>query len=298
YKTDIRISNDILKQLAEVYRKIRNTFRFILGNLAGFDPDRDRVAYGELLEIDRWALMRLEQVRQKVTKAYDDYEFHLLYHTVHNFCTIDLSAIYLDILKDRLYTSVPGAVERRAAQTAMYEILVTLVAMLSPVLSFTTEEAWQHMPKRKGMPESVQMVLWPEERPEYLDAALEAKWDKILALRGEITKALENARRAKTIGHSLDAAVTLWADGDDYRQLMAVRDDLATILIVSQVAVAEGTAKAPADAYRAEELALAVAVAPAKGAKCERCWMYSESVGADAGDEALCPRCAATVKKL
>jgi isoleucyl-tRNA synthetase len=217
---------------------------------------------------------------------------------VHNFCTIDLSAIYLDILKDRLYTSLPGAVERRAAQTAMYDILVTLVAMLSPVLSFTTEEAWQHMPKTEGMPESVQMVLWPEARPECLDAALEAKWDKILALRGEITKALENARRAKTIGHSLDAAVTLWADGDDYRQLLAVKDDLATILIVSQAAVAEGTAKAPADAYRAEELALAVGVAPAKGAKCERCWMYSEQTGADAAHAALCPRCAAAVKKL
>ncbi len=298
YKTDIRISNDILKQLAEVYRKIRNTFRYILGNIADFDPDKDRVEYDELLEIDRWALLRLEQVRQKVTKAYDDYEFHLLYHTVHNFCTVDLSAIYLDILKDRLYTSVPGSVERRAAQTAMYDILVTLAAMLSPVLSFTTEEVWQHMPKAKGMPESVQMVLWPQERRDWLDAGLEAKWDKILALRGEITKALENARRAKTIGHSLDAAVELWADGDEYRHLMAMKDDLATFLIVSQVKVHEGTQKAPQDAYRAEELALAVAVVPAGGVKCERCWMYSEAVGADAAHAALCPRCAGVVKQL
>jgi isoleucyl-tRNA synthetase len=298
YKADIRISNDILKQLTEVYRKIRNTFRYILGNISDFDPDKDKVGYEQLLEIDRWALLRLEQVRQKVTKAYDEYEFHLLYHTVHNFCTVDLSSIYLDILKDRLYTSLPGSVERRAAQTVMYEILVSLVSMLSPVLSFTAEEVWQHMPKAKGMPESVQLALWPEEKPQYLDAALEAKWDKLLALRGEITKALENARRAKTIGHSLDAAVELYADGDDYRQLLAVQDDLATFLIVSQVRLTEGVAKAPVDAYKAEELALAVAVAPATGGKCERCWNYSDSVGKDAGHPAVCARCAAVVGKL
>lgn len=298
YKADIRISNDILKQLTEVYRKIRNTFRYILGNISDFDPDKDKVGYGELLELDRWALLRLEQVRQKVTKAYDDYEFHLLYHTVHNFCTVDLSSIYLDILKDRLYTSLPASVERRAAQTVMYEILVTLVSMLSPVLSFTAEEVWQHMPKAKDMPESVQLAAWPEEKPQYLDVALEAKWDKLLALRGEITKALENARRAKTIGHSLDAAVALYADGEEYRQMLAVQDDLATFLIVSQAKLVEGVAKAPADAYKAEELALAVAVAPATGAKCERCWNYSDAVGEDAGHPAVCARCAAVVNKL
>jgi isoleucyl-tRNA synthetase len=166
------------------------------------------------------------------------------------------------------------------------------------VLSFTTEEAWQHMSKAKGMPESIQLAAWPAEKPEYLDASLEAKWDKILALRGEITKALENARRAKTIGHSLDAAVELFADGDEYRQLAAVQDDLATLLIVSQVKVVEGVAKAPADAYRAADLPLAVAVAPATGAKCERCWNYSHTVGKASDHPAVCERCAAVVREL
>lgn len=298
YKADIRISNEILKQLSEVYRKIRNTFRYILGNIADFDPARDRVGYGELLEIDRWALMRLEEVRRRVTQAYEEYEYHHLYHTIHNFCAVDLSAIYLDILKDRIYTALPASPERRAAQTAMYEILTTLVALVSPVLAFTAEEVWRHMPKVDGMPESVRLAQWPAEHPEYLDSALAAKWDKTLALRGEITKALENARRAKHIGHSLDAVVELYAEGDDYRHLTAIRDDLAAILIVSGVRVTEGLAQAPADATRAEELALAVAVAPATGGKCERCWMYSDTVGQDGGHPALCRRCAAVVKQL
>lgn len=298
YKADIRISNDILKQLAEVYRKIRNTFRYILGTIADFDPGTDRVGYDQLLEIDRWALLRLEEVRQRVTKAYEEYEFHALYHTVHNYCAVDLSAIYLDILKDRLYTSVPGSVERRAAQTAMYEILTTLVTLVSPVLAFTSEEVWQHMPKVEGMPESVRLAAWPADHPEYLDAALAAKWEKLLAMRSEITKALENARQTKSIGHSLDANVRLYAEGDEYRALAAVKADLATLLIVSGAEVVEGLAKAPAEAYKAEDLALAVAVVPAGGEKCERCWIYSETVGQDAERATLCKRCADAVKQL
>jgi len=296
YKNDIRISGEILKQLAEVYRKIRNTFRYILGNIADFDPDRDAVGYDQLLEIDRWALLRLEQVRQRVVRSYEEYEFHSLYHTVHNFCALDLSAIYLDILKDRLYTSPPESPERRAAQTVMYEILMTLVVILSPVLTFTSEEVWRYTPKRSGMPESVQLTEWPADHPEYLDAELEAKWDKILLLRGEITKALENARRAKTIGHSLDAAVVLYADGEAYEQLKAVADELSTILIVSAVQVVSGADKAPADAYHAEGLPLAVAVAPAVGDKCERCWIYSDSVAKDQEHPTLCKRCATALK--
>ncbi len=299
YKTDIRISKDILKQMAEVYRKIRNTFRYILGSIADFDPNRDKVAYSQMLEIDRWALLRLEQVRERVTRAYQEYEFHALYHTVHNFCAVDLSAFYLDILKDRVYTSPPGSVERRAAQTAMYEILTALVAMLSPVLAFTTEEVWQYMPKVAGMPESVQMADWPAEHPEYLDDSLAAKWDKILELRGEITKALEDKRRAKTIGHSLDAAVELYAEGEDYDILKAVgEDELKTILIVSGVRVIEGLNGAPAETYRADGLALAVAVKPAAGEKCERCWIYSDTVTQDKEHPTLCERCAGVMKKL
>ncbi len=298
YKADIRISNEILKQLSEVYRKIRNTFRYILGNIYDFDPIADSVNYADLTELDRWALMRLEQVREKVQQAFDAYDFHVLYHTVHNFCAVDLSAFYLDILKDRLYASVPGSQERRAAQTVMHEILGELVVMLSPVLTFTTEEIWEYMPKLKGMPESVQMASWPEPHPEYLNEELAAKWDAILDLRSEITKALENARRTKLIGHSLDAAVEIFADGDAFRSLEAISADLAQILIVSHATITEGTASAPADAYRAADIELAVAVKPGHGEKCERCWIYSDTVGKDEEHTTLCARCASVVKQL
>ena len=234
YKSDVRISQGILKQLAEVYRKIRNTFRYILGNLKDFDPAKDKVSYDDLQEIDRWALLKLEEVREKVTKAYEEYEFHLLYHTVHNFCAVDLSAFYLDVLKDRLYTSLPNSVERRAAQTVMYDILTSLVVMLTPVLSFTMEEVWQHMPKTADL-DSVQLAKWPKAHPEYVDEQLKAKWDRILHLRGEITKILELARRNKVIGHSLDAFVDIYADGEAYESLTGIKDMLATNLIVSKV---------------------------------------------------------------
>ncbi|MDR3564891.1 MAG: isoleucine--tRNA ligase [Negativicutes bacterium] len=302
YKTDIRISKDILKQMSEVYRKIRNTFRYILGSLADFDPNRDQVSYDQMLEIDRWALLRLEQVRQRVTRAYEEYEFHALYHTVHNFCAVDLSSIYLDILKDRVYTSLPGSVDRRAAQTAMYEILNSLVVMLSPVLAFTAEEVWQYMPKLAGMPESVQMADWPNEHLEYLDEALGAKWESILAMRGEITKALEEKRRSKVIGHSLDAAVELYAKGEAYDILSGVgEEELKTILIVSEVHLISGTDKAP-DAsqgtYFTDRDDLAVGVKAATGGKCERCWIYDESVTKDEAHPTLCARCAGVVEKI
>lgn len=297
YKSDVRISKGILKQLAEVYRKIRNTFRYILGNLNDFDPAKDRVSYENLLEIDRWALLRLEEVREKVTKAYEEYEFHLLYHTVHNFCAVDLSAFYLDVLKDRLYTSLPNSVERRAAQTVMYDILTSLVVMLTPVLSFTVEEVWQHMPKTTDL-DSVQLAQWPNAHPEYLDEQLKAKWDTILNLRGEITKILELARRNKVIGHSLDAFVDIYADGEAFESLAAIKDMLATILIVSKVNLIHGFDNMPNDVQKVENAALAVKVSSASGEKCERCWTYSNTVGEDSDHPTLCKRCSETVKNL
>lgn len=296
YKADIRISNDILKQMSEVYRKIRNTFRYILGNLADFNPETDRVSYDRLLEIDRWALLRLEQVREKVTQAYDAYEFHTLYHTVHNFCAIDLSSIYLDILKDRVYTAKPDSVERRAAQTAMYEILDTLVRLVSPVLTFSAEEVWQHMPKVAGMPESIQLADWPAPRSEYLDKQLEDKWNNLLTIRSELTKALEQARRTKVIGHSLDAAIAIYASDGVYDQLSALGEELATLLIVSKANVNQGVQQAPDNAYRSAELPLAVVVTPAQGEKCERCWIYSDTIGEDSEHSTLCERCAGVLK--
>ncbi|MDD4600255.1 Isoleucine--tRNA ligase [bioreactor metagenome] len=298
YQADIRISNDILKQMSEVYRKIRNTFRYILGNIHDFNPETDLVSDDKLLEIDKWALLRLEQVREKVTAAYDRYEFHSLYHTIHNFCTVDLSSIYLDILKDRLYTEAPGSTERRAAQTAMYKILKTLVTLIAPVLTFTTEEVWQYMPKTADKPESVQLVEWPKPHKEYLNNELEEKWSCILEMRSEITKALETARRNKIIGHSLDAAVDIYAESAEYAKLNAVSNELATILIVSSVKLHEGLANAPADAYRTDDVSVAVAIQPAQGDKCERCWIYSDTVSNDKEHSTLCKRCADVVKNL
>lgn len=299
YQADIRLSQDILKQMSEVYRKIRNTFRYILGNTNGFDPNKDKVAYSELKDLDKWALLRLEQVRETVTEAYENYEFHVVYHTIHNFCTVDLSSIYLDILKDRLYTSLPNSLERRAAQTTMYEILKTLVKMISPILTFTSEEVWKYMQKETGMPDSVQLAAWPKEQPEYLNAELEQKWSNVLAMRGELTKALEIARRNKVIGHPLDAKLNIYADGVTYSELMNIKEALPSILIVSQVNVIEGTDKALGESvYKNPEKEIAVEVTLAEGDKCERCWIYDDSVGADNEHPTLCKRCAEVVKQL
>lgn len=297
YQADVRLSNDILKQMSEVYRKIRNTFRYMLGNLSDFDPNFHKVPYQELLELDQWALLRLEQVRAAVTKAYENYEFHVVYHTIHNFCTVDLSSIYLDILKDRLYTSLPDSVERRAAQTSMYEILTVLVRMISPILTFTSEEVWKFMPKEKHMPESVQLADWPGENAAYLDAALEAKWSNVLAARSELTKALEIARKNKVIGHPLDANLFIYADGAMYQELLQMKEDLPTLLIVSNVSLTEGMELAPEGAYVNEEKQIAVSVVPADGEKCERCWIYSDSVGKSSEHPALCKRCAEVMKQ-
>lgn len=297
YQGDVRLSKDIIKQLSDVYRKIRNTFRFLLGNLDDFNPNTDKVAYKDLEEIDKWALLRLEEVRTKVTEAYENYEFHVLYHAIHNFCTVDLSSIYLDILKDTMYAETATAPARRSAQTAIYEIVKTLMAMVTPVLSFTAEEVYQFLPKEEGMPESVMLLDWPQAKPEYVDRDLKDKWDALLVLRSELTKALELARQNKVIGHPLDAAVTVYANGEAYKTLSALgQDGLAKLLIVSEAAVVEGKDKAPADASFSEEVDIATHVVASPLEKCERCWIHKADVGNDADHPTLCGRCATVVK--
>ena len=296
YQADVRLSKDIVKQLAEVYRKIRNTFRFLLGNLDNFNPNTDKVAYKDLTELDRWALHRLEEVRQKVTNAYENYEFHILYHTIHNFCTVDLSSFYLDVLKDTMYAEKENNVARRSAQTAIYEILTTLVKMVSPVLSFTAEEVWQYMPKEEGMEESVMLADWPQGHAEHVDAELSARWATMLDLRSEMTKALEGARRDKAIGHSLDASITVYADGDAYQALTGFGASLASLLIVSEAHVVEGRDNAPANAVTVADGALSIVVTPSTLEKCERCWIHRDTVGKDSDHPTLCARCADVVK--
>jgi len=293
YKADIRISKEILKQLSEVYRKIRNTIRYILGNTNDFNYETDKVEFKDMLELDRWALMHMQLLKKEVSAAYESYDFHVLYHAIHNFCSVEMSSYYLDILKDRLYAYKADSFERRSAQTAMYEIMLDLVVMIAPVLSFTMEEVWQFMKKPASMPESVFMMPWPECKEEYIDEALESKWDNFIEIRSEITRVLEGARRAKTIGHSLDAKVELHATGEALAILRSVEGDLATLLIVSQAKLVEGLAGGIEATGRED---LKVTVQAAEGEKCERCWIYSDTVGKDAEHPTVCARCAAALK--
>lgn len=293
YKADIRISKEILKQLSEVYRKIRNTIRYILGNTNDFNYETDKVEFKDMLELDRWALMHMQLLKKEVSAAYESYDFHVLYHAIHNFCSIEMSSYYLDILKDRLYAYKADSFERRSAQTAMYEIMLDLVVMIAPVLSFTMEEVWQFRKKPASMPESVFMMPWPECKEEYIDEALESKWDNFIEIRSEITRVLEGARRAKTIGHSLDAKVELHATGEALAILRSVEGDLATLLIVSQAKLVEGLAGGVEATGRED---LKVTVQAAEGEKCERCWIYSDTVGKDAEHPTVCARCAAALK--
>ncbi len=293
YKSDIRISKDILKQLSEVYRKIRNTSRYILGTISDFNPDTDMVTDFE--EIDRFALMRLNKLIEKVNSAYESFEYHVLYHAIHNFCVVDLSNFYLDIIKDRTYCEKTDSKIRRSSQTAMYIILDSLVRMIAPVLSFTAEEIWQFMPHKKDeMAESILFVEMLKADNSYYSQELEEKWDTILALRDDVSKALEIARNSKIIGKSLDAKVTLYADDKNIEFLNSILKDLPTILIISSV-VLEDVKNAPDGAYVAENITgIKISVTTPDGEKCARCWMFSESVGATHED--LCDRCASVVE--
>lgn len=296
YRNDISVSKNIIKQASEAYRKIRNTCRFILGNLYDFDPARDAVPYDQLSELDRWALLKLDKVVRRVSEAFDDYEFHVVFHTVHNFCTVDLSNIYFDILKDKLYCNRADDPARRSAQTVLHQLINTLVAILAPILAFTSEEIWGYL-KGEGMPASVQMLEWPPSNDMYRDDTLESTIDKILSLREVVTKALEEARIKKVIGHSLGARVVIYAE-PDWQPLLADHERLKDMFIVSQVDVAAAEAR-DEDAVALDGVTGAwVKVHPADGTKCERCWIIDLSVGKDEQHSTLCTRCAAVVKSL
>jgi len=289
YRTDMRISKDILKQLSEAYRKIRNTAKYILGNISDYNPDTDEVATKDMSELDRWALIKLGKVIERVTEAYENYEFHMIYHTVHKFCVTDMSNFYLDIIKDRLYTSKADSAERRAAQTVMYKVLDALVRILSPILAFTSEEIWQFMPHKAE--DDTRSVLYNEiPKDVYSDEELEARWEKLLLIKNDVSKALEIARADKVIGHSLGACVTIYADSETEDFLKNFPEDLKTLFIVSEVKLCSDAA--PEGAFKGECEGLAVAVSAPSGEKCERCWMYSETVGTNSAHPTLCERCA------
>jgi len=287
YRNDTRVGDQILQQVSEAYRRIRNTARYILGNLHGFDPSADSVPDGDLLEIDRWALSKLEGLVRRVGKSYNDYEFHVLYHAVHNFCSVDLSAFYLDVLKDRLYISPAKSLARRSAQTAMYRILDALTRLIAPVLSFTADEIWQELPGERE--ESVHLAAFPAFEAALFDAELEARYSKLLAVRSDVSKALELARAEKRIGHSLDARVLLAAPAGPWRELLeAYQGELATLCIVSQAELVVELA----DGGAGEEVAgLRIKVEKARGEKCERCWNYATTIGESDQHPTVCHRC-------
>ena len=302
YHSDIRISKDILKQLADTYKKIRNTARYILGNICngdGFDPDKDMVAPADMKEIDKWAIIRLNALIDKVKAAYDAFDFHVAVHAIHNFCVTEMSNFYLDIIKDRLYCTGEKSPERRSAQSAMYIILSAVARMIAPILSFTAEEIWKHMPHGAADDkESIFFNQMPEKLDVSADDSFTAKWDMIYSVRSSVTKALEMKRAEKFIGASLEAKVTLHADSEAlYSKLSAVEDTLAAVFIVSAASVVnngDGEFKCEDPAFEGK---LSFSVEKADGAKCERCWCYSESVGEDHDHPTLCKRCVEQVTK-
>jgi len=296
FHSDMRISKDILKQIAEVYRKIRNTARYMLGNLSDFNPNTDMVEYEDLQEIDKVALLKLSNLTKAVNEAYNNFEYHTIYHLLNKFCVIEMSNFYLDIIKDRLYTLKQDSIERRAAQTAMYEILDTLVRIVAPVISFTAEEIWEHMPHREGdNKESIILNEWPKVNEKYFNTELEEKWNKIALLKEDVAKALELARNNKVIGHSLNAKVVLYAEDKQYEFLKSIEDLLQMVFIVSQVEIIQG--KSETEVVECENTPkVYVKVETASGEKCERCWMFSETVGDDKENPTICHRCSESLK--
>lgn len=295
YQADQRISDAILSQIAEVYRKIRNTFRFLLGNLDGFDPAKDRVAYEQLGELDRYVLAKAAKMVSRVRKAYDDYQFHTVFHAVRNFCVIDLSAFYLDICKDRLYVEAPDSLKRRAAQTVMYDCLVNLVKLVAPLLPHTADEVWAFVP---GVSEkSVQLTDMPEADQQHLSfsADEERKWDAFLEVRDEVLKAMEEARRNKVFGNSVDAKLALYPQTEEVAKTLAAMDDLADLFIVADVELHAHGVAAPAEAAQLE--GISAVVSAAEGVKCERCRVVKQDVGSRESHASICGRCADIVEE-
>ena len=290
YREDVRISDAILERIAEAYRKIRNTFRYLLANLSDFSPARDTQRPDALPELDRWALQRTQQVLDKVTQAYEAYQFHQAFQHIYQFCVLDLSAFYLDALKDRLYTEPPRSPTRGCAQTALYAILTGLARVVAPILPMTAEEVWQVMRSLTLVEEpSVHVALWPARMVDRVDHELERRWETFLSIRDRVMKALEEQRTAKVIGSPLDARVTLAvADPELAGLLQQHRETLAEAFVVSDLCVM----KTDGAAGRQE---VGVAVERAPGAKCQRCWKHLPTVGRDTAHPQLCARCAAVV---
>ena len=280
FKEDAPFGKGIVQHLVEAYRKIRNTWRFLLGNLSDFRPDVDSLDPADMEPFDRWALDRSAAVSRRILAAYDDYEFHAVFHAAYQFFTVDLSAFYLDALKDRLYCSGTESRSRRSAQTALFRILNDSLRLLAPLLPFTTEEAWDALPAFAGKEDSIHMAYFPEPEQPRLSDEEQKKWDGLLDLREQILKELEKAREAKLIGNALEARIVLRVPAERAEELEAESEQLAILCIVSEVAVESSSDPVPG-----------IRVEKADGEKCRRCWNFSPSVGTSAAHPDLCRRC-------
>jgi isoleucyl-tRNA synthetase len=305
FTADMRMTDRVMTQLAEAYRKIRNTLRFALSNLDGFDPSRDALPSGEMWELDRWMLHRTADLAKQCSGWYENFEFHRVYHAVHDFCAVDLSAFYFDILKDRLYTFAPRNAGRRSAQTAVYRIAGALLRLVAPLLVYTSEEVWKYFPKVQGDPESIHMTRLPgvAELETNLGPESLANWDTLLQVRNEVLKALEPARQSKFISSALEARVELAAQEEMTEFLNRYAAHLPALFIVSQVRVTEVPAvQAPVPAAASEGKGavegIRVTIHRAEGSKCERCWNYSTQVGSSAVYPTVCERCLAALEEI
>lgn len=294
YREDVKISDTIMKQMAEAYRRVRNTSRYILGNSYGFDPKKDVVPYQDLLEIDKWALHKLESLKRKVENSYEKYEFYNVFQEIHYFAGIDMSAFYLDIIKDRLYTEKEDSLARRSAQTVMIEILLTLTKMIAPILSFTAEEIWEHLPEELRDAESVLLTDWYTLKEEYLNDEIEQKWSNIQTLRKDVNKLLEKARQGeeRIIGNSLDAKVQFYTEDKEWKEFLEKNSKtLEVSFIVSEVEIMAIQEENFVAGEECKEVL--VKVLHADGEKCDRCWKYSTDLEEHSH---ICPRCSSVLK--
>lgn len=290
YHADVRLSQEILTQLSEAYRKIRNTARYILGNLYDFDPNKDMVSLDKLRPLDRWAIDKLNKLVSKVCNRYENLEFHQVYYNIHRFCVVDMSNFYLDVLKDRLYVELANSETRRAAQTTIYIILDALTRLVSPILAYTSEEIWKYMPhKDTDNTESIALNDMPKHVDIDVNEDFTNMWDRIQELREDVKKALELARKNKVIGSSLDAKIKIYCSDDLYDFMKPIEKSLKEVFIVSQIEIIKGgTGEVQGEKVKD----MSITVLHAQGKKCERCWVYDNTVGNNIKGQNICNRCA------
>jgi isoleucyl-tRNA synthetase len=291
YRGEIAVSKEILKRNADTYRRIRNTTRFLLSNINGFNPETDLVSKDDMLPLDRWAVNRTLETQRQIQKAYDAYTFWQVVQLIQNFCTMDMGGFYLDIIKDRQYTAKKGSLPHRSCQTAMYHIVQALIRWMAPVLTFTSEEAWQYLPGHSEN-DTVFTQIWYDQLFAYQDNDISLQdWQRIAEVKSVVNKAIESMRVNKSLGSSLEAEVTLYAEGDWFESLSKLKDELRFILITSKAMVIRG------EGGNASELkGLGLSIVKSSHEKCERCWHRREDVGQDAGHPTLCARCIENVE--